>query len=119
MWRRVVKYYEQQRAHIGTAILVALAVGPQDACAEDFTAGVVMEKMAPKERYTFIAGIIEGLAYARFEGDSRETAGMGCIYRWFYDDASAIDQIEEAFGRYPDRLPGSVVGALVQMRCPP
>lgn len=83
----------------------------------EFTAGVVLDKMPPGERYIFIAGIVEGLAHARYEADGRDTAGRSCIYRWFYEDKSAIDHIEQAFGIYRDRLPGSVVGALIQMRC--
>lgn len=100
----------------GIALVVTLAASPAFSQTE-FTAGVVLEKMGPGDRYTFIAGIIEGLAHARYEADGRDTAGRSCIYRWFYEDKSAIDHIEEAFARYPDRLPGSVVGALIQMRC--
>lgn len=94
----------------------SLAAPPTQAQTE-FTSGVVLDKMPPGERYTFIAGIIEGLAHARYEADGRDTVGRSCIYRWFYDDKSAIDHIEQAFARFPNRLPGSVVGALIQMRC--
>lgn len=97
---------------------MAIAVGPQESRAEDFTAGVVMEKMDAGDRFMFVAGVIEGLAHARYEADGRETAGRSCIYRWFYQDQTAMAQVEEAFARYPDRLPGSVVGALIQIRCP-
>lgn len=99
--------------------LMGAAVGlAMPASATEFTAGVVLDKMDARERYIFMAGIVEGLAAARFETDGRNPTGRSCIYRWFYDDKAAPGSIEQAFGLYRDRLPGSVVGALIQMRCP-
>lgn len=119
MWQGFVEWFWSSTARPGVAVLVAMTVGPQVARAEDFTAGVVLEKMDVSERFTFVSGVIEGLAYARFKADGNETAGMGCIYDWFYEDRTSMAQIEEAFARYPDHLPGSVVAALLQLRCPP
>ena len=97
------------------AFAPALSVGT--AHAEDLTAGVVMEKMDGGERYTYVAGIVEGLAHARYINDDRDTAGRSCIYRWFYDDKSTIDLIYEGFRRYPQLLPGQVVGTLATQQC--
>jgi hypothetical protein len=116
MWRQLCSELGRFPAIGGALLATVLGVLPAQSQTE-FTAGVVLDKMSPGERYTFIAGIVEGLAHARYEADGRETAGRSCIYRWFYDDKSAIDHIEQAFGLYRDRLPGSVVGALIQMRC--
>jgi hypothetical protein len=116
MWRQFRSESGQLSAIGGALIATVLGALPAQSQTE-FTAGVVLDKMSAGERYTFIAGIVEGLAHARYEADGRETAGRSCIYRWFYDDKSAIDHIEQAFGLYRDRLPGSVVGALVRMRC--
>lgn len=90
---------------------------PSAAGATDFTAGIVMSKMKPEERYPFIAGVIEGLAYSRFAKDNKKTEGMGCIYDWFYKDPKTIDVIYAAFGRYPDHLPGAIIGALASRKC--
>lgn len=95
------------------ASLVALPTHAQT----EFTAGVVLDKLDARERYVFIAGIVEGFAHARFEADGGDPGGRSCIYRWFYEDKAAAGNIEQAFGLYRDRLPGSVVGALIQMRC--
>jgi hypothetical protein len=38
----------------------------QAANATDFTARVVMEKMTAEQRYSHLAGVVEGLAYARY-----------------------------------------------------
>lgn len=86
--------------------------------AEDFTAGAVVERMDASERYTFIAGIIEGLAYARFVSDGKsEEPGMRCIYTWFYEEDGSANKIVAAFKAFPDHLPGAVTAALAQRRC--
>ena len=87
------------------------------AAAEEMTAGVIMEKMEVGERYVFTAGIVEGLAYARYIKDGRDTAGRSCIYKWFYDDKTTVDVIYEGFKRYPQLLPGQVVGTLANEKC--
>ncbi len=38
-------------------------IAANDAGAADFTAKTVMEKMDNTERYAFVAGVVEGLAY--------------------------------------------------------
>ena len=86
--------------------------------AKDFTTGVVMTEMEPSERYTFVAGVIEGLAYARFAADGKTPEGMGCIYDWFYETGNAMETIELTFIRYDTHLPGAVLAAMIQKRCP-
>jgi len=81
------------------------------------TAGVVMEKMPALERLAFVAGIVEGLAYARYAKDGKKTEGMGCVYRWFYDKKDRIDDIYQAFNRFKEHLPGAVVAAMVAKEC--
>ena len=83
-----------------------------------------MEKMDANDRVSFISGIIEGLAYARFardnehiEGDKKTTAGMKCIYDWFYDEPHALDLIYLAFGKYPNYLPGAIISNLIKQDC--
>jgi hypothetical protein len=92
-------------------------LSPVSASATDFTAGVVMEKMNGKERHTYLAGVIEGLAYARYARDGKKTDGMACIYKWFYDKEATTDKIETAFRRFPDHLPGAVVAAMLEKEC--
>ena len=83
-----------------------------------------MEKMDANDRVSFISGIIEGLAYARFardnehvEGDKKTTTGMKCIYDWFYEKPHAIDLIYLAFGKYPTYLPGAIISNLIKQDC--
>ena len=101
------------------SILVAAGVAGVcgNAHAEVMTAGVVMEKMSAEQRFTFWAGIIEGLAHARYVKDNKETTGRACIYRWFYDEPASRDKIREASLKYPDALTGQIIGTLVATKC--
>lgn len=87
------------------------------------TAGVVMKEMPTRERTAYIMGIVEGLAYARFEKDtaksgSKDTSGMSCIYSFFYDDnVKALDRIEAAFTKYGEHSPAVVLTAIVKKEC--
>lgn len=69
------------------------------------------------DRYTYVAGIVEGLAHARFVKDNKDTKGRACIYGWFYEDKETLPKIYAAFGKYPGALPGAVVGALAFAKC--
>jgi hypothetical protein len=87
------------------------------AAATDFTAGVVMEKMEAEQRYPYIAGVVEGLAYARFSRDGKKTEGMKCIYDWFYEKPETLKLIYASFGQFPGYTPGAIIGALVKKKC--
>ncbi len=76
-----------------------------------------MTEMEQSDRFPFVAGIVEGLAYARYVSDGQQTEGMGCIYDWFYETEGRIMQVYEAFEAFPDHLPGTVVAALVKRDC--
>lgn len=81
------------------------------------TAGVVMSKMKGGDRFTFVAGIVEGLGHARYAKDGNKPGGRSCIYRWFYDDKTTLDKIYAAFNRYPNAMPGQVVSTLANAKC--
>ena len=87
------------------------------------TAGLILKEMPTKERYAFAAGIVEGLAYARFRKDSiaagsKVETGMKCITNWFYSEGSkTMLRIEEAFGSYPDYPPSAVIAVMAKKEC--
>ena len=87
------------------------------ASAQEMTAGVILEKMEPKEQVSYMAGIIEGLAYARYEKDGKKTEGMGCIYQWFHNNDKTLGKIDAAFRRFKDYPPGAVIAAMVKKEC--
>lgn len=104
----------------GLRVIIA-AAGVAGFCgnahAEVMTACVVLEKMSPGERVAFWAGIIEGLAQARYVKDNKDPAGRACIYAWFYDEPNSRDKIREASLKYPGALTGQIIGALVATKC--
>ena len=98
--------------------MAATVLMVQSVDAEDLSAGFVVTAMPAEERYPYIAGIAEGLAYMRFIADGRtEEPGMRCVYQWFYEEDGTLETILSAFARFPDHLPGAVMGALVERRC--
>lgn len=87
------------------------------ALSEDITAGTVMTRMGAEERYSYLAGIIEGLAYARYKQEGSTTPGMACIYKWFYETEGTLRQIHSAFEHFADYTPGAVIAAMVEKDC--
>ena len=118
MLKRLVAW-KVGKAAVGMAVCLPICLGlPSAGNAQTaMTAGVVMEKMPALERLAFVAGIVEGLAYARYAKDGKKTEGMGCVYRWFYDKKDRIDDIYQAFNRFKEHLPGAVVAAMVAKEC--
>lgn len=87
------------------------------ATADTMTAGSVLERMEGDAQVTFMAGIVEGLATARFYDDGRETTGQSCIYNWFYRTEGTMRSILAAFERFPNELPGPIMAVLVREQC--
>lgn len=108
------KCYRKAR---NTLLSMPLALAPAMANAQDFTAGVVVTKMAEADRYPFMAGIIEGLAYARYKKDGDQTSGMKCIYDWFYETKSRPQEVLDTFKRFPDYTAGAVLAAMTEREC--
>ena len=86
-----------------------------------FTAGVALEKMQKREFISYVAGIVEGLAYARYRKDnvagSTDASGMSCIYDWYYGDDSVILTVQDAFKRYPDHFPSNIIAVMIKRKC--
>ncbi len=99
------------------ALALPLLAIPMRAEAADFTAGVVVTKMAEADRYPFMSGIIEGLAYARYKKDGDRTEGMKCIYDWFYENKNRPQEILDTFGRFSDYMAGAVMAAMIEKEC--
>lgn len=82
-----------------------------------------MNEMPTRERTTYIMGIIEGMAYARFRKDTlaagkKAEQGMKCIYDWFYADSMAtLDRIERVFKANTEHYPSVLLAALIKKEC--
>lgn len=101
-----------------SGLVIAAATGISPAAARDISTNAVLGKMDAKDRYPFIAGIIEGIAYHRYAAFNKDSAGMNCIYDWFYDGQKTIDVIYVALGKFPDHPPAAVIAALAKKECP-
>lgn len=87
------------------------------------TAGSIMDKMELKERYAYINGMVEGMAYARFRKDTlaagqRTETGSQCIRSWFYaGDGSTYDRIETEFRKNAEHMPSTIIAVLMKKEC--
>lgn len=89
----------------------------QPAIASDFTAEKVMKEMTADQRGAYVAGVVEGLAVARYMKDGKAREGMNCIYGWYYGDKETIHVIYAAFDRYASYTPGAVIDVLAKQKC--
>lgn len=88
------------------------------------TAGLVLEKMAAGERYTYYFGIVQGLAYARFLKDTiandnrKDQRGMDCIQNWFHDESGQRSlSIELNMKKYPEFSVPVLINAMIKKEC--
>lgn len=60
---------------LAAASVVALGVQPghaNDNAGTHMTAGVILERMSASDRFTYVAGMIEGFAFHRYHNDTRD-----------------------------------------------
>jgi len=106
----------------------AVLLGASSAFANDnkgtaMTAGVIVKKMPARERASYVMGMIDAMAYARFVKDTKakgekDQAGMACIYDWFHKDGvERMVQIDTAFRKYASYPSSMVVTAMVKKAC--
>lgn len=108
-----------KKSAIHAAIAVNSAMGVSAASADTpLTAGVVAERMEASDRVPYAAGLVEGIAFARYQLGNQDTDAMACVYDWFFSGQQRTNLIFEAFERFPDYTPGAVVTALVNRACP-
>ena len=90
-----------------------------NAQASDLTAGVVMDKMSQDERHGYVAGVIEGLAVARYNRDKPDGTGSGCIYDWYYKDSKErwLKTILPTFTKHSDKTVGAILYVLTKKEC--
>ena len=86
--------------------------------ANSLNAGAILNDMDAKQRYGYVSGVVEGLAYSRFLRDKPSETGMKCIYDWYYKDgAKQWTRIESWFRRHPDKPAGVLLYVLIKKDC--
>lgn len=108
-----------KKAAVRAAVVVGAAIAALPASADTpMTAGVIAERMEFEDRFLFAAGLVEGIAFNRYQMGNQDVDAMTCIFDWFYSGQRRTDLIFEAFGRFPDYTAGAVVAALTNRACP-
>ena len=84
----------------------------------NFDAGFVMSEMPAKQRFAFVNGVMQGLAYARFRKDRPNEVGMTCIQQWLFSEKSdRWKTVEAAFNKYRDKPPAVLLHLLAKKEC--
>lgn len=86
--------------------------------AGSFSAKTVNNKMSSEEKTAYIAGLVDGLAYARYENEGKKTdGGMKCIYDWYQKDEDTVVSIILAFHKFETYTPNAIVAAMIEKEC--
>lgn len=79
--------------------------------------------MQPEERFAYVSGIVEGMAYARFRKDtiaagSKDEQGMKCIYGWLHKgDGSTYAMLDATFRKNGQHMPSVIIATLLKKEC--
>lgn len=98
--------------------IILLCIFSDTARAEELNAGAVLNQFNYDQRYGYVSGVIEGLAYARFLQDKPNEDGMKCIYDWYYQGGvEAWNKITAYFNRHQDKPVGALLYVLSKREC--
>lgn len=100
-----------------SAMLLSMVAGTSFAETKGLADHAILGKMKPDDRYPFVAGIIEGIAFHRYTVGNKDKAGMDCVYDWFYKDEKADDDIYTALAKFPTYPPAAVIAVLAKKKC--
>ena len=100
-------------------ILAAVASFALSKDAAALTADDVLNKMPTERGTSYLDGIVEGLATARWIKDKPDGTGVSCIYDWYFQQPKkpVVDRIYELFGKYPDQQAGALMYVLLKEEC--
>jgi len=115
--KNMIKLSKYQQLSI--IILCICAAEVNVAHASNFNAGLVMNKMTDEQRTSYIMGLVDGLAYSRWQRDKPSEVGMKCIYDWYFQDNAALwkNTLVPTFERYKDKPATAILYALTKKEC--
>jgi len=86
--------------------------------AQAITADDVLNKMNADQRFGYISGVIEGLAFARWAKDQPDSTGMNCIYDWYYQGGEErSNQVDTWLRKNLDKPVGALLYVLIKKNC--
>jgi len=96
-----------------------LVTGTNIANASEFNADKVMNKMNAEQRSSYMMGLVDGIAYSRWQRDKPDETGMKCIYDWYYQNNDALwkNTLVPVFKRYKDRPVTAILYVLTKKKC--
>ncbi len=102
------------------ATAAMLSLGKTAAQAETLDAEFVLNKLTAEQRGSYLAGVVEGLAFSRFLQDRPDESGMTCIYDWQSSnlaDAGKLEQVHAWLARHSDKTVGVLLYTLIKKDC--
>ena len=101
------------------AILIATMInGIHVKEAAALTAKDVLNNMSSKEQTSYVAGVVDGLAQARWINDKPDQTGMQCINDWFYNgQKKKWNQIDAWFNKHLDKPANALLYVLIKKEC--
>lgn len=86
--------------------------------ANALTSGDVLEKLSQDERYSYVSGAIEGIAYSRFLRERPNERGMKCMLNWYYDGGvESWKIVKQWFRQHEDKTAEVVLYAILSKEC--
>lgn len=99
-------------------ILAAAAFLSSGKEAAALTAEDVLNRMNDDERFAYISGLVDGLAFARWTAEKPDNTGMQCIYDWYYGGNTAVrETIQTWLTRHQDKPVDALMYVLIKREC--
>lgn len=117
--RDVGLLWKNKRRSMMAVVLSAMTFISSGKEAIALTADDVLNKMNIEQRVSYIGGMLEGLATARWYKDRPNADGMDCIYDWYYQEPTADmwNSLITWFQRHPDKEAGALLYVLIKQEC--
>lgn len=114
---QIVEKHPIKTATASAAVLLhSLLSGATPAAA--LTGKDVLNKMNNDQRFSYLAGIADGLAQARWMKDRPDDTGMKCIYDWYYKGGKRkFNQVYGLLELHPDKPANAIMYVLIKKEC--
>ncbi|MFT6658547.1 hypothetical protein [Maritalea sp.] len=111
-WFKLSKYKQ-----ITAIILLSLLGVTKEAASKNLDAGFVLNKMTSDQQVSYVTGIVDGLAYARWRNGNKDGEGLRCITGWLGGKTDRWPLIDAFFAKHPTRQPAALLYILVSKEC--
>lgn len=114
----ITKWFTLSKYKQVTAIILLSLFGvDKDASAKNLDAGFVVNEMTSDQQVSYVTGIVDGLAYARWRNGNKDSEGLRCITSWLGGETDRWPLIDAFFAKHPTRQPAALLYILVSKEC--